>query len=307
MIAAAIPAIDQAGSGYTTRRFAVSRWRALLRGPVVLPVDSIIDRASVPAWLLMCLLAGAIFAVIKLLTWLPEARRMPVRSALIYLFGWPGLDPMPFLASQPRSTRPFAREWWWAATKAACGVALVGPVRRLVDEWPVLAGAVGMAGLVISLHFGSFHLLALTWRRVGYDVRPIMNAPLCATSLLDFWSRRWNLAFRDMAHRLVLRPLLRRVGPGAAMAFVFLVSGVLHDLVISIPARAGYGLPTLYFLIQACGVPIQRSAAARKWGLDGSVRGWVATAAFVIGPVGLLFPAPFLTGVVVPFLDVLPV
>jgi hypothetical protein len=255
----------------------------------------------------MCLLAGAIFAAIKLLTWFPEARRMPVRSALIYLFGWPGLDPTPFLTAQPRPPHPPARDWCWAAMKAACGVALVGPVRRLVDEWPLLAGAVGMAGLVLTLHFGVFHLLALTWRRVGYDLRPIMNAPLRATSLLDFWSRRWNLAFRDMAHRLVLRPLLRRMGPGGSMALVFLVSGVLHDLVISIPARAGYGLPTMYFLIQACGVPLQRSATARRYGLDGGTRGWIATTAFVLGPVGLLFPSPFLTGVVVPFLDVLPV
>lgn len=274
----------------------------------MLPADATIDRASLPAWLLMCLLAGVIFAAIKLLTWLPEARRMPVPSALIYLFGWPGLDPMPFLASQPRPPHPSAREWLWAVSKSACGVALVGSGRRLVgDDQTVLAGAVGMAGLVLTLHFGVFHLLALTWRRAGYDVRPIMNAPLRATSLLDFWSRRWNLAFRDMAHRLVLRPLLRRVGPGAAMALVFLVSGVLHDLVISVPARAGYGLPTLYFLIQACGVPFQRSATARRYGLDGGVLGWIATAAFVLGPVGLLFPTPFLTGVVVPFLDVLSV
>jgi alginate O-acetyltransferase complex protein AlgI len=162
-----------------------------------------------------------------------------------------------------------------------------------------------MAAIVLMLHFGLFRLLAALWRLAGYDVRPIMNAPLMATSLVEFWSRRWNLAFRDLSRQLVLRPLAPRIGAAGAMWCVFLFSGVVHDLVITVPAGGGYGGPTVYFLVQATGVALQRSGVARRRRLDVGWRGWLVTAVFVVGPVGLLFPSEFLTRVIVPFLDAL--
>ena len=89
------------------------------------------------------------------------------------------------------------------------------------------------------------------------------------------------------------------------MAAVFLFSGVLHDLAISVPARAGYGLPTLYFLLQAIGVEIERSAFGRRWHLRGGLPGWLFAATLILVPVCLLFHPPFIRHVVVPFLRVL--
>src|SRR5207302_81500 len=102
----------------------------------------------------------------------------------------------------------------------------------------------------LFLHFGVFHLLALAWRRVGVKVLPVMRAPLLATSLSDFWSSRWNTAFSKLANELVFRPLTRRWGVTKAMLGVFLLSGLVHEAVISIPARAGFGFPTAYFILQ---------------------------------------------------------
>lgn len=75
-----------------------------------------------------------------------------------------------------------------------------------------------MAGLIFVLHFGSFHLLSCAWRAAGVDARPLMHWPVAATSLADFWGRRWNTAFRDLTHRFLFRPLTRRLGPRAGLA-----------------------------------------------------------------------------------------
>jgi alginate O-acetyltransferase complex protein AlgI len=86
----------------------------------------------------------------------------------------------------------------------------------------------------------------------------------------------------------------------------FLASGLVHDLVISVPARGGYGLPTVYFVIQGAGVLFERTPLARRVGIGR--RGIVSrafTAVVVLAPVPLLFHEPFLNRVILPFLEVI--
>jgi hypothetical protein len=108
------------------------------------------------------------------------------------------------------------------------------------------------------------------WQSLGVKAEPIMSAPLRSTSLGEFWGKRWNLGFRQLAHELIFRPLHRTLGPNTAGFLVFAVSGLIHDLVISLPARGGYGLPTLYFLLQGTGVTVERSrsVSASDWGRE---------------------------------------
>jgi hypothetical protein len=100
-----------------------------------------------------------------------------------------------------------------------------------------LRGWFGMVGLILLLHFGTFQILGLVWQSVGVKATPIMSAPLRSTSLGEFWGKRWNLGFRQLGHELIFRPLCRRLGADVAGFFVFVVSGLIHDLVISLPAR----------------------------------------------------------------------
>src|SRR6185436_15693327 len=96
---------------------------------------------------------------------------------------------------------------------------------------------------------------------------PIMNAPLRSSSLADFWGLRWNLGFNGPARELLLKPLTPHVGAATASLLIFILSGLLHELVISVPARGGYGLPSAYFLLQAAGMRLERSPAGRRLGL----------------------------------------
>jgi len=154
-------------------------------------------------------------------------------------------------------------------------------------------------------HFGSFHVVALLWRRAGVDAVPIMDKPLLSASLSEFWGRRWNLGFRQLGHEWIFQPLHRKLGVARAGFLVFVLSGLIHDLVISVPARGGYGLPTAYFVLQGAGVALERSQFGRRLGLRGGVTGWVFMALLTAGPAFWLFHPPFLRNVVLPFMRVM--
>ncbi|MGA7381409.1 MAG: MBOAT family protein [Terriglobales bacterium] len=159
-----------------------------------------------------------------------------------------------------------------------------------------------MLGLILLLHFGTFQMVALLWQSLGVKAEPIMSAPLRSTSLGEFWGKRWNLGFRQLAHELIFRPLYRRLGPDTAGFSVFAVSGLIHDLAISLPARAGYGLPTLYFLLQGVGVTAERSQFGKRLGLGQGVLGWCFMVMFLTLPVFGLFHPWFVLRVILPFM-----
>jgi hypothetical protein len=218
---------------------------------------------------------------------------------------WPGLDAKAFLDPRPlpRESRPTSGEWWFAVAKLALGVALTwGLVPLVPPELPILRAWVGMTGLIFLLHFGSFHLLSCAWRAVGVDAKPLMVWPILAGNVSDFWGRRWNTAFRDLAHRFLFRPLAGWLGARAAVASGFLFSGIVHDLVISVPAGGGYGLPTLYFAIQGLGLLVERSKFGRSLGLGSGWRGRLFAVVVIVGPACGLFHRPFILGVMLPFL-----
>ncbi len=273
---------------------------------VVLPLACIAFRSALIPWVFMWLLAGAIFVGCKWRTlwdaWHASFKRNWRRSAA-YLLLWPGMEAEQFLDPSGANRHVQSREWLAALIKTLSGAALIGVAKNtLLAGHPLLSGWIGMLGIVLILHFGIFYLIALAWESVGVHAEPIMRRPLQSESLSEFWGKRWNLGFRTLSHKLVFRPLQRRYGVVAATLGVFLISGLIHELVISVPARAGYGLPTAYFLVQGLGVIVERSQPGKRFGLEGGIRGRIWTALIAAGPVVLLFHAWFVTRVLLPFL-----
>lgn len=172
------------------------------------------------------------------------------------------------------------RRAWPAIRNAIVGAALFWGVARWM---PVGQGWVGMIGLVLMLHFGIVEWLS-----------PIMRSPLRARSVGEFWGRRWNMTFPQMAQPLIFEPVRRRFGVGLATMVVFTASGLLHELVISLPARGGYGLPTGYFVLQGLAVLTER-----KWKFESRLFTWLVVA----GPAFWLFHPPFVERVMIPFME----
>ncbi|MGZ8940645.1 MAG: hypothetical protein ACXW32_15685, partial [Limisphaerales bacterium] len=90
-----------------------------------------------------------------------------------------------------------------------------------------------------------------------------------------------------------------------ATMLVFVISGLIHDLVISVPAQGGYGLPTIYFVIQGIGLMLQRTQTARRAGWNAGAKGRLLTAMVLIAPLPLLFHADFIERVILPFMEVI--
>lgn len=267
------------------------------------------EGAWLPGWGVMWAISLALYAGCKWLTY-REARTRSVAPnrlrVLGYLFAWPGMDATAFLGPTSALRRPRGSEWVAAALKTVFGATLVWVVvSSAVPGRSLLSGWVAMVGVVFVLHFGTFHLLSLGWRSRGVNAMPIMQNPLRSHSLAEFWGRRWNTAFHELAARFTFRPLRSVVGSVNATLVVFLVSGLIHELVISIPARGGYGLPSGYFLLQGLGLTAERTRLGRTLGLGHGWRGWLFTAAVTAGPAFWLFPPPFIRNVILPMLAVI--
>ena len=278
---------------------ARTRWMAL----AVLPLGALATKPFVSAWIFMWLMAGAIFFACKWLTLGITSRVCPFRSAA-YLFVWPGMDVGRFLSPDlaPGCSRSeMMKSAALAIIRILLGAFLLFALARHASNL-ILAGWLGMIGTILLLHFGLFELASVGWRALRVDAPPIMNRPLRSTSVSEFWGRRWNAAFNDLAARLVFRPVARHTNVFAATLIAFAVSGLIHELVISLPAGAGFGLPAAYFLFQGVGVLAERSPAGKRLGLGNGIAGWVFTMIVVAGPAYWLFHPPFVRQVILPFM-----
>jgi len=244
-----------------------------------------------------------------------RASGMPVLSAWRWLgFAalWPGMRPALFAAARRERQRGAWDLIRWGFLLGSAGATLHFSAwvtwhhgRPLLSDGIacVLATILLLPGLSLILHFGIFNIVAGLWRWAGVDARPLFRAPLAARSLDNFWSRRWNLAFSEMTALGIYRPLSVRFGRRTATVAAFLASGLLHELAISVPVKAGFGLPMLYFLLHGSLVLAERrleraGRAVERWGWWAHVwvLGWLAL------PIPILFHRPFLRGIVWPLI-----
>lgn len=258
-------------------------------------------------WICMWVVAGAEWFALKLATLTGFWRTAPAWRLAVYATLWPGLNARAFLFTDTGAVpRPLPGELAFALAKMAFGLAAAGwAIVHVGREPALLTGWVGMVGIIFTLHFGGLHLVSWIWRACGVAAAPIMRAPIMATSLADFWGVRWNVAFADAARRFVLLPFARRWGASVAGAWVFFISGLVHETVISFPARGGWGGPTLYFVLQGAGAWFEKTTCARRLGLGKGGRGRAFTLLVVAGPLPLLFHRPFIDHVILPLFEFL--
>jgi alginate O-acetyltransferase complex protein AlgI len=165
----------------------------------------------------------------------------------------------------------------------------------------LLASLFLLPGLSLMLHFGLCNILAGAWRFRGVPCEALFRAPLRSQNLGEFWAKRWNVAFSEMTAIAVYRPLAASLGRGPALLAGFALSGLLHELAISVPVRAGFGLPLLYFLMHGGLVLVERALSRAGHPLQGWMgRAW--TIFWVVAPLPILFHPPFLAGVIWPLI-----
>jgi Membrane bound O-acyl transferase family len=236
-----------------------------------------------------------IYAVVKVVG-VARGPLPPAGSLALFLVAWPGVRTDPFAArraADPGAARLIGQGAAVATAGALAWWLLAATGERLPRP---LAGWLGVAVLLTTFHCGLSDVVSGGLRRAGYPVRRLFRDPLASRDLREFWSSRWNIAFVEM-NQVVFLPWLRRHLGRAAHPAVFVLSGLLHELAISLPVGTGFGLPTAYFTMHAAATHVEQRLGVRRW------PGWAArlwTWALIVGPLPLLFHRAFRDTVVLP-------
>jgi alginate O-acetyltransferase complex protein AlgI len=304
--------------GFAITRLSSVKWARLLGWSLVIAATIAVERLAKaePAGLRMLALIGALLWGMKVLVSVEEhaagRTRLKPRNWFHFSLGWPGMRPSTFAEVFGAPKRRWAELINQGLKNLSAGLLLIlmawwissaniGAASSSIHLW--IISIILLPGLSLLLHFGLFNVLAGFWRGVGAETHALFRNPLKSTSLSEFWGRRWNLAFSEMTALVVFRPLRNVVGPRMATMTAFLFSGLLHELAISVPAQAGYGLPFLYFLLHALAMQIEHALSKRGIRIDAVPwRGRLWTIAWLIIPLPMLFHRPFLEGCVWPLI-----
>lgn len=225
----------------------------------------------------------------------PFVAMQEIRHPLIYLLLWVGMDPKPFTIDQIRFRLPNFWHLFSACINLIVAMLLLTSAVWM-DTFPQFVRLwMAAFGFAFVFHFGLFKLNAIFIRMLGFDVDPIMANPVGTKSVTEFWGGRWNMAFKQLVFPFLYRPLTERFGRNIGVLATFLFSGFVHELVLSLPARGGWGLPTLYFLIQALALWLERRYLFKY--LNGFMLR-VFAYLMILLPAPLLFHTPFMERVI---------
>lgn len=108
---------------------------------------------------------------------------------------------------------------------------------------------------------------------------PVFNDPWNATSLSEFWAKRWHLLFRDIFVNIGGVPASHLFGRAGGVLGAFFVSGLLHYIGLFGLGNGSDALGMIgFFMLNGCGVILEafwkRRTGHRVGGLLG--RGWTA-------------------------------
>src|SRR5205823_8478703 len=150
-------------------------------GLFILSVLALLTRNRVAPWAFMWFMAGAIFLGCKWLTFWRAKQHysdLQLNRSPAYFFLWAGMDAAGFLGVRrsQQNISEHLRQIIFAALKIVLGTSLLFGVGRIAPNY-LVAGWVGMIGMILILHFGLFDLAAIAWRIAGINAKPIMNAP----------------------------------------------------------------------------------------------------------------------------------
>lgn len=230
---------------------------------------------------------------IMLVTFISEVRKMRIFDMIVFIFLWNGVNPTPFF------NRPyFSKDSYSEKILTGILCILIGSIVCVVGVYLVrlsmfIGGIFILIGISFLFHFGFIKLQTILLRKMGYNVNYLFDSPIKSNTLKEFWGKRWNTAFSEMTAILVFKPLVKRCDKNYALFFSFLFSGILHEIAISLPAKGGYGLPTLYFMIQYLLILIETQFKI-------SSKIWTITC--LICFLNLIFPKPFIENIIYPSL-----
>ena len=149
--------------------------------------------------------------------------------------------------------------------------ALILSIVLLVAVWridwsgqPFLLEHVAKSIAFFATATAAFDVLARTLRLAGSPTRDFARLPLLASTPADFW-RRYNRIVTGFMHVNVFRPLGGFRRPVLTTMAVFVLSGLGHEYLFSMPDARIQGYQTAFFLLQGVGVLTTAKLRLRGW------------------------------------------
>jgi alginate O-acetyltransferase complex protein AlgI len=247
----------------------------------------------------------ATWKIASLLCLSPHAWAQFTPLRLLAYCVWIGMQPTQFLPGQRTAADapiPTVPGFLLNVVTGAVLVRIVPRILPVATPWAVRFW-IGLVGLAFLFLIARLDFWALIFRAMGFAVEKFWHCPIAATSLGDFWGKRWNRMVPGFLREVVFLPVARRAGAKVGLLAVFLYSGLYHEG-LSFMIRSGYGGPMAYFLLQCLGVGIENTRAARRL-LRGRV--WLArvwTFAVVVLPLRLILHPVLIHEYLVPMLVV---
>ena len=160
---------------------------------------------------------------------------------------WPGMQPRQFVAgaiSPPGAPLPTFRAFLFDVVATAALFVLA--TRLLPASTPrtvrIGVGLVGLGFLVGA----RLEVAGLIFRWLGFAVEKAWVWPFAATSLGEFWGRRWNRIVSGFLREVVFVPLARRAGARPALLVVYLYSGLYHEIVSAWRCPVSAARPSIF-------------------------------------------------------------
>lgn len=188
----------------------------------------------------------------------------------------------------------------------ALKVALLAIIVRIYAYREYIHPYIILALYCCHVYLGVELVLAITAVPVrailGLDLEPQFNEPYLATSLQDFWGRRWNLMVTSILRPTVYHPVQRistrilgsRCARPPAILATFLVSGLMHEVIYYYLSRA---YPTWevtwFFVLHGICVTVEvavKKALGGRWRFHRLVSGPLTVAFVGVTGAWLFFP-----------------
>jgi hypothetical protein len=215
---------------------------------------------------------AAVFAFMRV--WQVRSGRLPVEaadsiSAYCYFFLTIADVVYSTSAEDRRSAR---RSAWYRAGRAVLKGVLLGALLMLGQALPEMHEIVVvrvywcLSCAYLATSGGADVLSALVMFIGSHQAQEMFRWPPLADSPRDFWSRRWNLMFRNAVHRLIFVPLRGPERPALIVALVFAYSALVHEYLVF--AALGYtgGHMTAFFALHGAAT-LLHGVVARGWRL----------------------------------------
>ena len=168
---------------------------------------------------------------------------------------------------------------WGAVATPLCWLALFeAPALPAPGGW-LLRCAAGL-GFAYTGVEGALGLFEFVYRAGGLRPPTFHHRPILATSIAEFWGRRWNRIVGNWLFSAFYRPLAVRRQAGLGLIAAFLASAVLHLYFTwaAIGLAAGVRM-ALFFVLQLPALWLEQRLAVSQWPVPARrlwTLGWLA-------------------------------